>query len=340
MSLFQAAEVGVHDGAVPVQGEDQGHVDADALAGHLGDRGQPFLGGRDLDVQVVPVHCRPQQACRLGGRRGVVAQPRVDLDRYAPVEPGCRVVYRRQDVAGGADVVGGHSEYRGIDVGVEGGQAIQLLVVAVAVGQGRGEDRRVGGYPDHVAGVNKRLQAAAGQQLAGQVVQPYCHPRGGQVGQRVMLWVLSLLFLWGLSGGEGGGDGGGHDGGRPVPRPVQADGGGEPVGEGFPGRVARHYSRSVRGDAGCFQDCGSVAPGAQCLAVAERFLQQDGQLDVAGRGGAAGHDEGVELDGPGGQQRPVDRFLAGTAGQDTANGGDDQGGRAKLGGRPPDLAKR
>jgi hypothetical protein len=65
--------------------------------------------------------------------------------------------------------------------------------------------------------------------------------------------------------------------------------------------------------------------------VAERFLQQDGQLDVAGWPRSAGHDEGVELDRAGGQQCPVDGFLAGAAAQDAADGGDDEDGPAEFG---------
>ena len=71
------------------------------------------------------------------------------------------------------------------------GQAGQLVVVAVAVGQGGGEDRRVRGHPDHVPGGDQRLQAAAGQQLARQVIQPHRHPRLAQVAQRVMLRVVA-----------------------------------------------------------------------------------------------------------------------------------------------------
>jgi len=134
--LLQAAEVGVHDGAVPVEGEDQCNVDADSLAGHLRDRGESFLSGRDLDEQVVAVHCAAQCPCRAGGRAGVAGQPGVDFDGDAAVPASGLLVDGSEDVTGGADVVGGDGEDRGVHVGAPLSEVAQLVVVAMALGQG------------------------------------------------------------------------------------------------------------------------------------------------------------------------------------------------------------
>ena len=48
--------------AVPGEGEDKGHIDADSLAGDLRDSGEIFWGGRDLHEHVVAVHRGPQGA--------------------------------------------------------------------------------------------------------------------------------------------------------------------------------------------------------------------------------------------------------------------------------------
>src|SRR5699024_941189 len=45
---LEPGEVGLHDVLVPLDGEDQRDVDADALTDGRGDRGQARLGGRDL----------------------------------------------------------------------------------------------------------------------------------------------------------------------------------------------------------------------------------------------------------------------------------------------------
>jgi hypothetical protein len=135
-----------------------------------------------------------------GGGGGVAAQPRVDLDGHAPVEPGRPGVHRRQDVTGGPDVVGRHRENGGAGVGAFVGQVSELVVVPVALGQGGGEDRRAGGDPNDVPGGDERLQAAAGQQLAGQVIEPRGHAGGGQVAQRVMLGLVTHASLQAAGG--------------------------------------------------------------------------------------------------------------------------------------------
>ena len=84
--LLQTADVGVDHPAVALQGEDQGHVDADPLGDRRGDRRQAGLGGRDLDQHVGPVDDLPQIG-RLGdGGLGVHGQTRLDLDRHPAVD--------------------------------------------------------------------------------------------------------------------------------------------------------------------------------------------------------------------------------------------------------------
>ena len=53
--LLEAGEEGVHHRAVAVEGEDQRHVDRDALGEHLRDGRQALDGRRDLDEDVRPV---------------------------------------------------------------------------------------------------------------------------------------------------------------------------------------------------------------------------------------------------------------------------------------------
>jgi hypothetical protein len=94
LGLFEAGEVGVHHGAVPVEGEDQGDVHADALGEGGGDRGQAFDGGGDLDHRVGSVHQPPQQSGLRDRGLGVAGQPWVDLDRDAAVDAVGAVVDR------------------------------------------------------------------------------------------------------------------------------------------------------------------------------------------------------------------------------------------------------
>src|SRR5699024_7574677 len=83
---LEPGEVGLHDVLVPLDGEDQRDVDADALTDGRGDRGQARLGGRDLDEQVLPADHRMQVLDLLDGALGVVGQARVDLDADPAVD--------------------------------------------------------------------------------------------------------------------------------------------------------------------------------------------------------------------------------------------------------------
>ena len=107
LACSSPVEVGVHHGAVPVEGEDQRDVDADALGDHRGDRRQPGEGGRDLDQHVRPVDDLGQFLGLRDGGRGVVRQPRVDLDGHPAVDMPGGLEDRGEQVAGVPDVVGG-----------------------------------------------------------------------------------------------------------------------------------------------------------------------------------------------------------------------------------------
>ena len=134
--LLEPAQVGVHDLAVALDAEDQRHVDADALGDRGRDRRQPLLGGRDLDVDVRPVHGLPQRLGRGDGGLGVVGQVGLDLDRDPAVGLGA-LVARREHVAAVADVLGGELEDHLGDVGAVGDQLAHLVVVPLAVRRSR-----------------------------------------------------------------------------------------------------------------------------------------------------------------------------------------------------------
>jgi hypothetical protein len=129
-------------------------------------------GGRDLDEQVGPIHQPPQEPALGDGGLGVVGQPRIDLDRYPAVHAAGGVVDRPQHVAGRAHVAGGHRAQRLPDEGAAGPQVTDLVCVGIAAGDRLGEDRRVGGHPDHVVTGDQVGQAAGGQPRSAQVIQP------------------------------------------------------------------------------------------------------------------------------------------------------------------------
>ncbi len=188
--LLQTGEVGVHHALVAVQPEDQGDVDADALAQGVGDRGGALGGRRDLDEQVLPVDLLPQLLGRGEGRVGVEGEVGGDLDGDPAVDPVGGVVDRLEDVAGVAYVGGGQREHRLVDVGALGGELAHLVVVPLALGERGGEDRRVGGDAHDVVVPDEVGEVARLDALAGEVVEP-----DGDSGLRQLLQVVSHVFL-------------------------------------------------------------------------------------------------------------------------------------------------
>lgn len=180
LGFLQAGEVGVHHRPVALDGEDQGHVDRDALGEHRGDRRQACFGRRDLDQQVRAVDDLPQLDGLQDRLVGVVGQPRIDLDGHPAVHTVGQFVLLGQHVAGVADVVGGHGADGRVHVGAALGELLDLRVVGVPLGQGGLEDRRVGRHADDRLGVDQLLQVAGLQPLTGQVVEPHRYAGLGQ----------------------------------------------------------------------------------------------------------------------------------------------------------------
>src|SRR4029079_6781429 len=117
--------------------------------------------------------------------------------------------------AGVADVGGGQGEDDLVDVLVLGRELADLVVVPRALGEGRGEDRRVRGHPDHVVVLGELGEVAGLDALPREVVEPdrdaglgellqvvrHVLPpgrdsmTGGRVGQPVAMRMLSSAAL-------------------------------------------------------------------------------------------------------------------------------------------------
>ena len=170
--LLQAEHVGVDDLAVAGQGEDQGHVHADAGSQGLRDGAQTFLGCGDLDHDVFAAHALVEFTCHLGGAFGVACQAGVNLDGDAAVKTVGRLVDGCEHVAGVAYVVAGCGEDCLFNACAGGGKLTHLLSVCGALGERASEDGGVGGHTDDVVGLDEFGEVAAGQTLTGEVVKP------------------------------------------------------------------------------------------------------------------------------------------------------------------------
>src|SRR6185503_10270681 len=170
---LDAAQVGLRHLAVALEGEDQRDVARDAGGDRLLDRGQPLGRGGDLDEEVGPVDHRVEALGLLDRALRVVREPRVDLERHPPVTGVVArlVPLRAEDVARAADVLDGEREEDLLRVALLLQDLAELVVVGVALGDRRLEDRRIGGDAVHAL-VDERLEVAVAHERARQEVDP------------------------------------------------------------------------------------------------------------------------------------------------------------------------
>ena len=145
---LEATEIGLGNGGIALEREDQRHIDRDTLGDAVLDRTEPGLGSRDLDVEVRPIDLIVEAKRLLEGAFALVRECRVNLERHPPVDPRRALPDRAHQIASATDVV--HRE-REEDLGRVVGprrELAQLGVVEVAIGECFLEDRRVGRHAD------------------------------------------------------------------------------------------------------------------------------------------------------------------------------------------------
>ena len=172
-----------------------------------------------------------------------------------------------------------------------GGELAHLVVVALAVGQRRGEDRRVGGDADDVVVLDQVGEVAGLDPLAGEVVEPDGDPR-----LRQLLQVVGHFFLLLSSAGR-------------WPRPSAV------LAGGHPDAVLRGRGHGLGGDAELAVDPVVVGRRAVVLERDDPAVVAD---DLAPALGDAGLDRDPRLDrrrdarSPG-RTRPGRRTIPGRA---------------------------
>ena len=170
VGLDHALDEGVDDLLVALQGEDQGHVDRDALGQGGGDGRQALQGGGDLDHGVGTIDLVPKLFGLLLGLFGVVGQTRIDLDGDASIHVVGLLGNLAEDVGGVAHVGGGQLADGLLDG--DAAQLLELLVIGTHLAQCLLENRGVGGHAHHIALGDQLLQIARLDAGAAQIVQP------------------------------------------------------------------------------------------------------------------------------------------------------------------------
>ena len=281
--------------------------------------GSALLGGGDLDQHVGPVDGRPQLLGR--GDRGLGSLAR---SGSTSIETRPSAAVRRrpaQHVAGVADVVVVSSKITLVDVGALGASSRDLGVVALALGDARGEDRGVGGHPDHRLALHELGEVAGLDALAGEVVEPDGDARVREclqsVGHRFLL-VVVVVRSAGDADAVAGGVGHGLGGDAELAVDARVVGRGAVVlDRDDPAGVADHLAPAL-GDAGLDRDPGLHGRRDDGLAVgrllgveplAARHRDHAGP-DAVGGEQLAGLDRQLDL-GAGADQHDVGRSPVG-----------------------------
>ena len=140
-----------------------------AAGGHLLDRRDTGVGGRDLDQQVRS-RDRLVEVRRLRDRcLGVVGKGRFDLDRDVAVAGLRSLPDGPEQIAGSRDVAESEAEEDALRVAFGCGD---LFVVGVPLRERLLEDARVGGDADDRVFINGARESAGFDQVAREVIDP------------------------------------------------------------------------------------------------------------------------------------------------------------------------
>ena len=194
--LLEPRQVGIDDGGVALEREDQRDVDRDPRRDRRRDGGESGLRRGDLDEGVGAVDALPQLG-RLGRRAvGVVREVGRDLDRDATVDAARLIENGTEDVGCIAHIGRREREDRLVGRRAFAGEIGEGRVVRTVVGVAdrTREDRRVGRDARDVARVDQLLQVARRDARAREVIEPDADAGCGEVcgrGAHAFSWMVS-----------------------------------------------------------------------------------------------------------------------------------------------------
>ena len=194
VAALHGVEERLHHALVERDREQQRDVDVEALVERLLDRGDPGVGGRDLDHHVGPVDQAPVLARLLERALGVVGEPRRDLERHVAVLAAGLVVDRAQHVAGELDVLDRHPAVDLARAQALAGERGELLVVVGGAEDRLLEDRRIRGDAAERVLLHHALELAGFDGAPPDLIEPDAGPGRGQRGKAL----VDLLDAHGL----------------------------------------------------------------------------------------------------------------------------------------------
>jgi hypothetical protein len=194
VAALHRVEERLHHALVVRDREQQRDVDVEALVERLLDRGDPGVGGRDLDHHVGPVDQLPVLAGLLERALGVMGEPRA-RPRATRSRP-CRRSRRRPGAARRSelDVLDRHPAVDLARAQAFAGERGELLVVVGRAEDRLLEDRRIRGHAAERVLLHHALELAGLDRASPDLIEPDAGPGRGQRGKAL----VDLLDAHGL----------------------------------------------------------------------------------------------------------------------------------------------
>ncbi len=181
---LEGLDVGVGDGGVGLDAEQEGDVDVHPGEQQFLDRRQPFGRPGDLDHRVRAAEQAPELLAFGERPLGVVGQVGGDFEADVAVVAVGLVVDRLEGVERGLDVGDGERLVDRVDPVPFADHHLDVVVVFLALADRLLEDARVGGHPAEAVLLDQAGQLAGVEHLAADVVEPDAGPAGLQGGER------------------------------------------------------------------------------------------------------------------------------------------------------------
>ncbi len=171
-AIFEAAEIGVHNVGIHLQGKDQRDIDIDAGRDGLANGGDAGLGSRYLDHEIGAGDAGPKLLGLSGRGLGIASEERADLDAHVAITTAGFLVERQEQIGCGADVLRDQLPEYLFAAPAGPGKRNEGLIVVRGLGNGLIEDSGIGGHAADVAAVDKCLRLAVLQGLALDIIHP------------------------------------------------------------------------------------------------------------------------------------------------------------------------
>ena len=172
-AILEPREVGVGDGKIGLDAEEQGDVDVDAFGNQGADRRNAGRRAGNLDHHIGPANSTPQPPRLLERRLGIHGQIGRNLQADVAVGAVQRIIERTEVIGGRLDIGDRQALVEVHRRPVAKLHArLQAVIVGVALADRLLENRGIGGHTLEAIALDQAVELAVLEDLAVQIVEP------------------------------------------------------------------------------------------------------------------------------------------------------------------------